>query len=55
MEKDYYKVLGVPSDANEGTIKKAYRDLAKKYHPDVDPSPEAEEKMKQASVLCYLI
>ncbi len=50
MEKDYYKVLGVPSDANEGTIKKAYRDLAKKYHPDVDPSPEAEEKMKQASV-----
>lgn len=49
MQKDPYKVLGVPTNADEATIKKAYRELSKKYHPDVDPSPEAESKFKEIS------
>lgn len=48
MEQDHYKVLGVAENADEDTIKKAYRELAKKYHPDIAPSKEAEEKMKEA-------
>lgn len=48
-KRDYYEVLGVPRDADAATLKKAYRELAKKYHPDVNPSPEAAEKFKEAS------
>lgn len=48
-KRDYYEVLGVPRDADEQTIKKAYFKLAKKYHPDNDPSKEAAEKFKEAS------
>lgn len=47
--KDYYKVLGVESDADAKTIKTAYRKLARKYHPDVNPEADAEEKFKEVA------
>ena len=49
-KRDYYEVLGVDRGAYEATIKKAYRQLAKKYHPDMNPGDkEAEKKFKEAS------
>ncbi len=49
-KRDYYEVLGVGKDADDAEIKKAYRNLAKKYHPDVNPGDkEAEIKFKEAS------
>ncbi len=48
--KDFYSVLGVKKDATNDQIKKAYRKLARKYHPDVNPgNKEAEEKFKEVS------
>ena len=50
QKRDYYEVLGVDRGADEATIKKAYRQLAKKYHPDANPGDkEAEAKFKEAS------
>ncbi len=50
QKRDYYEVLGIDKSADDATIKKAYRVLAKKYHPDMNPGDaEAEKKFKEAS------
>ena len=51
-KRDYYEVLGVDRNADEGTIKSAYRKLAKKYHPDMNPGDKvAEQKRLQKHML----
>jgi curved DNA-binding protein len=45
--KDYYKILGVPRNASQDDIRKAYRRLARKYHPDVSKEPNAEQRFKE--------
>lgn len=48
-KRDYYEVLGVDKSADATTIKRAYRKLAKKYHPDLNKSPDAPAKFKEAT------
>ena len=55
-KRDYYEVLGVDKNADDATLKKAYRALAKKYHPDMNPGDkEAEKKFKEASEACAVL
>ena len=49
MSHDPYEMLGVPRDADNETIKKAYRALARQLHPDVNPDPATQEKFKEVT------
>src|SRR5579871_4861852 len=48
-ERDYYELLGVPRNADDQTIKKAFRKLARELHPDVSEHPEAEVRFREVS------
>ena len=45
--KDYYKIMGLARDATQDEIKRAYRKLARKYHPDVSKATDAEARFKE--------
>ena len=48
-KRDYYEVLGVSKGASDDEIKRAYRKLAKKYHPDLNKEPDAADKFKEVN------
>ena len=47
VKRDYYEVLGVPRDADDATIKRAFQDLARDWHPDIDDGPDAEARFRE--------
>jgi len=55
MARDYYEVLGVGRDASAEDIQRAYRKLARKYHPDVDRSPGAEDRFKEINEAYHVL
>ena len=55
MLTDYYKVFGINKTATKDEIKKRYRELAKKYHPDVNKSPDATAKMQEIQEASYIL
>ncbi|HEY5294740.1 MAG TPA: DnaJ domain-containing protein, partial [Gaiellaceae bacterium] len=48
-DRDYYELLGVPRDADEATIKKSFRRLARQLHPDVSAEPDAAERFREVT------
>ncbi len=54
-KRDYYEVLGVENTADASEIKRAYRKLALKYHPDRNSEDDAKEKFKEASEACEVL
>jgi len=48
-KRDYYEVLGVSSDVDDAELKRAFRELARKFHPDINPSTQAEDRFKEAN------
>ena len=50
MGRDFYKILGISKGATDDEIKKAYRKMAVKWHPDKNKSPETEEKFKDIAM-----
>jgi len=50
MGRDFYKILGISRGASDDEIKKAYRKMAVKWHPDKNKTPEAEEKFKEVAM-----
>ena len=52
QKRDYYEVLGVDKNADDATIKKAYRQLAKKYHPDMNPGDKEAEVKQETQMRC---
>ena len=56
QNKDYYGILGIKKSASSEEIRKAFRKLARKYHPDVNPNDKrAEEKFKEISEANYIL
>jgi len=55
MVPDYYKIFGISKNASKEEIKKKYRELAKKYHPDVNKSPDATSKMQEILEAYYIL
>lgn len=55
MLPDYYKILGLNKDATKAEIKKSYRELAKKYHPDVNKSPNATVEMQNIQEAYFIL
>ena len=55
MAKDPYKLLGVSKDADEASIRSAYRKLAKKYHPDINSTAAAGDKFKEITAAYNLL
>jgi len=45
--RDYYEILGIKRDAGQDEVQRAYRKLARKYHPDINKASDAEEKFKE--------
>ena len=54
-KRDFYEVLGLSKSASQDEIKKAYRTLAKKYHPDINKDPGAEDKFKEIQEAYYIL